>query len=756
MRTLMSDETGGILARRLLLFVVALPILLGGMASAGVRLSLLSDATSIFFLTATANLSLGGLLLFNAFTINHSEQGRREAQLSLEESERAYRSLFENAGDPMFIIGEDLVVQETNSVAALCLGMASTAIRGRPMTDIATSCSSDMGRKLRLAFSDGQVSFESCARAEDGHDIPLEINARSVAFRGRPAVLIIARDLSERRRAERALAEKEGLLQQAQKMEAIGRLAGGVAHDFNNLLTVIMGYSELLLGKLSPQHEGRSDAFEIKVCAARAAALTRQLLAFSRRQPASPRATDVNTILEEMTPLLRRLIGENIGLDIRLQARQSSIRIDPNQLEQIVLNLAVNARDAMPDGGTLTIESGELLVDAEPTRFTPAPGAGAYVQLTVSDTGQGIAADVRPISSSHSSRRSAKRREPGSGCPPSTGSSPRTAVPLAWTRHSAPARPCASSFPAWPRRRLKPRKQRESPRVSSRRGQARCSWWKTRRPCADTCAQVCVGSATAYSRHARARRRLPSSTRSAGRSISSFPTWSCRGISGTQLAEVLVKRLPGVRMLFISGYDENGTEEIGTLCGRFDLITKPFTVTDLLEKLSVPHAHEAWGTSHVTPSANGSKPSHWHHKRRRKVMLKNLKFGVKIGGGFAILLLLLGVIAGVGYIALRTVQAKVITMKAAKDISIDILEARREEKNFIIRGGQNYIDLTLTAVKALNGSVGILDAAGLPSNQITEVKAIAQASKDYQAAFSTVCDGLEFGQRYVGQNEDHR
>ncbi len=242
MATILSDEIGGSWRAGSSCSCSCCPCFSGASPRPGVHLGFFTGPTSIFFLTSSTDLSLAGLLLFNALTINRSELGRREARKSLMESERAYRALFENAADPMFLVSRDLVVQEANAAAAACLGRDASLMRGSLLSDLSLACA-DMGRKLRQAFDGGEASFEVCARAADGRDVPLEVRAREVEFRGASAALIIARDLSERRRSDRALAEKEAQLRQAQKMEAIGRLAGGVAHDFNNLLTVIIGYS---------------------------------------------------------------------------------------------------------------------------------------------------------------------------------------------------------------------------------------------------------------------------------------------------------------------------------------------------------------------------------------------------------------------------------------------------------------------------------------------------------------------------------
>jgi len=195
----------------------------------------------------------------------------------------------------------------------------------------------------------------------------------------------------DRTRAQEALQQTEAQLRQSQKMEAVGRLAGGVAHDFNNLLTVIRGYSELLLARLAPDDPIRKDMVEVKKAADRASGLTRQLLAFSRRQFIAPKVIDLNALIANMDGMLRRLLGEDIvELCTELNPHTGSIRADAGQIEQVIMNLAVNARDAMPKGGRLTIETRNVTI-GKPTRQTPAGvKPGAYVLLAVRDTGHGM------------------------------------------------------------------------------------------------------------------------------------------------------------------------------------------------------------------------------------------------------------------------------------------------------------------------------------------------------------------------------
>ena len=200
----------------------------------------------------------------------------------------------------------------------------------------------------------------------------------------------------ERARAEDALHQAEAQLRQSQKMEAVGRLAGGVAHDFNNLLTVIRGYSELILSRLTPGDPTQHEMEEVKKAADRAAGLTGQLLAFSRRQFVATKVVDLNAVVMNMDGMLRRLLGEDIiELCADLDQKLGSIKVDPGQVEQVIMNLAVNARDAMPTGGRLTIETRNVMIGKGPRRETMMLEAGPYVLLAVRDTGHGMSEETQ-------------------------------------------------------------------------------------------------------------------------------------------------------------------------------------------------------------------------------------------------------------------------------------------------------------------------------------------------------------------------
>ena len=200
---------------------------------------------------------------------------------------------------------------------------------------------------------------------------------------------------ADRARAEEALRQSELQLRQSQKMEAVGRLAGGLAHDFNNLLTVIMGQSQVLLYEMENNHPQRGKIEEMRQAGERAATLIKQLLMFSRKQPSEPKVVNLNTILTSMESMLVRLIGEDIELTVKPSSEALRVKADPSQIEQVIMNLVVNARDAMPSGGKLLIETSYATLDHTPMHNLKPLGPGVYCRLSVSDTGCGMPAPIQ-------------------------------------------------------------------------------------------------------------------------------------------------------------------------------------------------------------------------------------------------------------------------------------------------------------------------------------------------------------------------
>ncbi len=320
-------------------------------------------------------------------------EARREDEAVRLEREY-FATLFDSAPDAIAILGGDDRVQRVNEEFQRLFGYTEGESRGRSINElIVPEELRDEGIDLtrRVARGD-EVAVETVRRRKDGSTVEVSIRGRSIRAGGRPVqVYGIYRDISRRKATERELREKEEQLRHAQRLESVGRLAGGIAHDFNNILTVVMGHARMALDDLPGDGGTREDVEAIHRAAERAAKLTNQLLAFSRRQVIHPRPADLNAVVRETEKMLDRLLGEPIQLETRLQEDLWPVRVDPSQIEQVIVNLALNARDAMPEGGRLVVETENTeLGSADVERSSYDVEAGEYVALRVTDTGGGM------------------------------------------------------------------------------------------------------------------------------------------------------------------------------------------------------------------------------------------------------------------------------------------------------------------------------------------------------------------------------
>jgi two-component system cell cycle sensor histidine kinase/response regulator CckA len=333
---------------------------------------------------------LGVYVIYRDITEN------KAVEKALKESERRYRLLFECAGDPIIIHGIDGKIFAANERALGRLGYTREEMLAKRLEDIiANETSGELAELARRLEREGSAVFESAGRAGDGSRIPVEVNTRLIPYTDGKAFLSIVRDLTERKNAEKALRESEERLLHSQKMEAIGRLAGGVAHDFNNLLTAISGFSEIILMKDCTSEETKKYIAEIVRSTERAASLTHQLLAFSRKQVMQPKLLDLNKLIVDVNRMLRRLIGEDIELVTAADPGLGTVKADPVQIEQVLINLAVNSRDAMPAGGKIFIETKNEQLTKEQCALNGDVAPGQYVTFSVSDTGHGMDEETR-------------------------------------------------------------------------------------------------------------------------------------------------------------------------------------------------------------------------------------------------------------------------------------------------------------------------------------------------------------------------
>jgi PAS domain S-box-containing protein len=503
----------------------------------------------------------------------------RATQESLNRSESNFRSLVTNAPYGICRCDRFGVLLDANPALVKMLGCTESVHL--------------VGRHLGSLYADAQQWFEiadffhagkefnnlsaACVR-RDGNSIATRISGRIIPDgKNGPTYEIFIEDVTERHALEQQL-------RQAQKMEAIGRLAGGIAHDFNNLLMVMSGYSEFLLERLGPDPALRGPAQEISSAAQRATALTRQLLAFSRKQMLAPKLIDLNELVTENLKMLTRMIGEDLDLVMVPAPALGAIRADPGQIEQVIMNLAVNARDAMPEGGKLIIETANVIVDDTFARAHSPLTPGEYIMLGISDTGHGMDADTQArIFEPFFTTKGAKGTGLGlstvygivkqSGgyifvdSEPSRGTSFRIYFPRVQSLEEGAAAQDAESLP-------RPGSGRET--------------------------ILLVEDETTVRRLARHYLEtqgytiLEAEDGAAALQISGDPNQQIDllltdvvmpGINGRELAARISEQRPNLRILYMSGYTENVIGHDGRLDAGINLLQKPFSLPTLKERV---------------------------------------------------------------------------------------------------------------------------------------------------------------------------
>ncbi|MGA2613270.1 MAG: PAS domain S-box protein [Spirochaetia bacterium] len=313
--------------------------------------------------------------------------GRRQT----EETMRFLQFAIDKASDAVFWMNADGGFPYVNEQTCQLLGYSREELQRLHLWDIDADFKAEKWREHWEELTRSSIRrVEKMHRRKDGSFIPVEISSSFVKVGDEEHRLVLVRDISARKEAERERQRLEAQLAQAQRMEAIGRLAGGVAHDFNNMLTVILGYVELIASRLLPGDPQLNDLGEIERAASRARDTTRQLLAFSRKQVIAPRPVQMNDLIRDSQNTLLRLIGEHIQLEIRLGEDLWEVELDPSQFHQILVNLAANARDAMPNGGKLRITTSNSTLTASDCSGHPGARPGPYALLRVSDDGVGM------------------------------------------------------------------------------------------------------------------------------------------------------------------------------------------------------------------------------------------------------------------------------------------------------------------------------------------------------------------------------
>jgi two-component system cell cycle sensor histidine kinase/response regulator CckA len=316
---------------------------------------------------------------------------------ALRESEDRYRTLVESARDLIVTMSPDGTLTSLNAAFETLTGWTRSEWLGKSVAELVHPDDLSHDFEVIQALAKGQTPppFQTRIRAKSGDYVQVEIAGTPIKKDGVVmGALGTARDLTEREEERKRKEDLENRLQQSQKLETVGQLAGGIAHDFNNILAVILNYAEFALEELPDDSQAKQDVTEIQAAGKRAADLVHQLLIFSRRDVVRPEPVDMNSRAEELRKLLTRTLGEHIDLRINLADGLPLINVDPTQLEQVILNLAINARDAMPGGGTLAIETSAVSLDEVYAEQRPDVKPGEYVCLTVSDTGHGMSKEV--------------------------------------------------------------------------------------------------------------------------------------------------------------------------------------------------------------------------------------------------------------------------------------------------------------------------------------------------------------------------
>jgi two-component system, cell cycle sensor histidine kinase and response regulator CckA len=523
--------------------------------------------------------------------MNHTERGpfrsggaaaRKDIASMLKESAQMVPALLESASQAIVTVDGAGRIVLLNSRTAEMFGYTREELLGGPMEMLLPEPVREKHEQERAHYFEKPrvrpmgIGIELAGRRKDGSEFPVEVSLSYLQTEDGAFALAFVTDISQRKQLEEQLMH-------AQKMEAVGRLAGGVAHDFNNMLTVISGYNQMILDQVSPLDPLRGYAEEILKAADRAAALTNQLLAFSRRQIVQLRVFDVNLALSQTEKMLRRLIGEDIELVLKLGSDAGFIKADPGHLEQAIFNLATNARDAMPEGGRMTIETSRVALDDTYTKTHLGVAPGDYVMVAVSDNGHGMDLETR--------RRvfepffTTKERGKGTGLGLATvyGIVKQAGGDI-WVYSEIGK---GSTFKLYfPRiSGAAAESENEDPAAPARTGSETILVVEDEQGVRDLTAKMLKRLGYTVLIAASGPEAIQKSREHQGEIALLLTDVIMPSMSGTELAEELRRSRPEIKIVYVSGYTENTVWRHGVLDPGVNFLAKPFSREALAKKL---------------------------------------------------------------------------------------------------------------------------------------------------------------------------
>ena len=502
------------------------------------------------------------------------EQRRAEqATAALHESNEMLRALTDAAFEAI-LVHRDGVVLLANHAAEVAAGVPPGQLVGKKLFDFIAPVSHGL-TKSKVAASDEQP-YEAFGRRADGTIYPLEVRVRNapVQVGGMPARVVALRDLTARKQLEEEF-------RQAQKMEAVGRLAGGVAHDFNNMLVVILSGVELAAEGLDPSHPSRLELDEVKRAALRAKELTRDLLALSHKQLLNVRVVEVGAVVESMRSMIGRLIGEDIELVVKSRPVGLRSKVDPAQLELILMNLVVNARDAMPHGGTLTLRAEMVLLDGGNAKPTGSAAPGSVVRISVSDTGSGMDETTKTRIFEPFFTTKGPGRGTGLGLSTVFGIVQQSGGRIGVESQIGLGTTFRIDFPATQEEAST--EQKAGPSVPPRRGRATVLVVEDELPVRRIVVLSLRGAGYDVLEAARPEDALVLAEQHKGSIDLLLTDVVMPGMSGRHLSERLLALRPNLRVLYVSGYTQDAITHRGAMNPGVHFFQKPFTGTGLLE-----------------------------------------------------------------------------------------------------------------------------------------------------------------------------